>query len=204
MTFQQIGRVIWSAFRGLLLIFAAVVIFALSFYGWIHSDGNQYTVVPGAIYRSAQPTAESLEKLTFKTGGLRTILNLRGAHPSTPWYDEEKAFADKHGIKLISLPLSAGTVLTIAQVEALEEVMRTAPRPLLVHCKSGSDRTGIACALLRLGRGEALAAAEGELALRYGHFPYLWSRSQAMDDSLALHARRYLPQQSKVALSVTP
>jgi hypothetical protein len=44
--------------------------------------------------------------------------------------------------------------------------------PLLIHCKSGADRTGLASALyLMVRRGESPERALGAFSLEFGHIP---------------------------------
>ncbi len=125
-----------------------------AYWGVVQSQGNFHTVEEGAFYRSAQLAKDELQK-AVRDHGIRTILNLRGAHPGEPWYNDE--------------------VLGI---------IRHAPRPLLVHCKSGADRTGLVSALYRFAvEGKNKNEADAQLTVLYGHFPYLTSRTRAMDDS---------------------
>ena len=178
----------WNLTRGTSACLLAVVVAALAFYAWLHSDGNVCEVVPGRLYRSAQPSDTRLAQLSRKHG-IRTIVNLRGEHPGEPWYDSEKAFAERNNLKLVSIPLSAGRALSTREMSLIEKAFTESPRPMLIHCKSGSDRTGLACAIFLLVSGSPWAVADGQLSLRYGHFPYLWSASQAMDDSLVSYAQ---------------
>src|SRR5947209_4291769 len=77
-----------------------------------------------------------------------------------------------------------------AGIAGILDIVRGAPKPLLIHCKSGADRTGLVAALYRYAEGGASAAeADRELSLAYGHFPYLTSRSGAMDDSFWAYVR---------------
>jgi protein tyrosine/serine phosphatase len=63
-------------------------------------------------------------------------------------------------------------------------VMRDAPKPLLIHCQAGADRTGLASALyLAAIAGKSEQVAEGQLSLRYGHIPYSFSRAFPMDET---------------------
>ena len=56
------------------------------------------------------------------------------------------------------------------EVMRLIEVMRAAPKPLLIHCQGGADRTGLALALYAAVIDDCGAeAAEWQLPLRYGH-----------------------------------
>src|SRR5207247_355392 len=113
-----------------------------------------------------------------------SVLNLRGANPGTPWYDAEIAASSELGLAHYDYPLSAKRFVTGEQIAEILEIVRGAPKPLLIHCKSGSDRAGLVAALYRFAETGATAAeADRELSLVYGHFPYLTSRSGAMDDS---------------------
>ena len=188
MDYRPALTLLWKATRGAAACLLAVALFALGFYAWLHSDGNVCEVLPGRLYRAAQPSELGLADLSRKHG-IKTIVNLRGEHPGEPWYDREKAFAERNGLRLVSLSLSAGRVLSVEEMRGLEKVFASSAGPVLVHCKSGSDRTGLACAIYLLLDGASWAAADGQLSLRFGHFPYLWSVSQAMDDSFAHYGR---------------
>ena len=88
------------------------------------------------------------------------------------------------GVAHYDYALSAHRFVTRQQIGEVLGIVRDAPRPLLVHCKSGADRTGLVSALYRFaGEGMSAIQADRELSLVYGHFPYLTSRSKAMDDS---------------------
>lgn len=63
-----------------------------------------------------------------------------------------------------------------------------APKPLLVHCESGADRTGSASALYRLSQSAPAATAREKLVARFGHMPLFKPRSADMDRSFAAYA----------------
>jgi len=77
------------------------------------------------------------------------VLNLRGAHAGQPWYDEEIEAAGELGLAHFDYPLSAKRFVTSQQVEEVLDIVRKAPKPLLIHCKSGADRSGLVAALYR-------------------------------------------------------
>lgn len=170
-----------------------VVGLPLSFYGLLHVNHNQHEVVPGLLYRSAQLPAREFVGLA-KQVGLRTVINLRGENVGREWYDDQFRAAGELGVDFINYRMSASRELSVAQMAELAEILRQAPKPLLIHCGSGSDRTGLACALFLLEAGHPPEAVAYQLSLRFGHFPFLWSRSWAMDDSLNAYAEtRRLP-----------
>jgi len=177
----------------------AVVGLPLSFYGFLHSNHNQHEVVPGLLYRSAQLPAGEFVSLAKQTG-LRTVINLRGENVGREWYDDQYRAAQELGVGFLNYRMSASRELTIEQMTELAQMLRDAPKPLLIHCGSGSDRSGLACALLLLEAGHPPEAVAHQLSLRFGHFPYLWSRSWAMDNSLkAYRESQRLPLRKLVA-----
>src|SRR5205085_4891759 len=154
-----------------------------AYWGAIQYQGNFHTVKEGAFYRSAQLSKDELHS-AIREHKIRSVLNLRGAHPGQAWYDEELAVSQPLGVAHYDYSLSAHRFVTGQQISELLGILRDAPKPLLVHCKSGADRTGLVSALYRYAVEHADAAdADRQLSLAYGHFPYLTSRSGAMDDS---------------------
>ena len=146
----------------------------LSFYGFLHSNHNQHEVVPGLLYRSAQLPAGEFVSLAKQTG-LRTVINLRGENVGRDWYDAQYRAAKELGVGFLNYRMSAYRELTVEQMTELAQMLRDAPKPVLIHCGSGSDRSGLACALLLLEAGHPPEAVAHQLSLRFGHFPYLWS-----------------------------
>ncbi len=84
------------------------------------------------------------------------------------------------------------------EIAELLDIVRRAPKPLLVHCISGADRTGLVAALYRFAiTGASAAVADRELSLIYGHFRYLTSRSVAMGDSFRAFIREKEPPNAR-------
>ena len=154
-----------------------------SYWGAVQYNGNFHVVTQGAFYRSAQLDKDELET-AVRSRGIRAILNLRGAHPGEAWYDDEVAVSKALGVAHFDYGLSAYRFVTDNQIADVLGILRDAPKPLLVHCKSGADRTGLVSALYRFAvEGKGANEADQQLTLIYGHFPYLTSRTRAMDDS---------------------
>jgi protein tyrosine/serine phosphatase len=168
----------WSGLGAALLALACG-----AYLGGIQIAGNFAEVIPGQFYRAAQPSAQDIA-LYAERYGIKTIVNLRGANKAE-WYREEVAAARIQGIKLIDFKMSAGKALTLDQNHALIALLREAPKPILIHCKSGADRTGLVSVIyLQQVAGIDEETAEGQLSLRFGHIgiPVL-SSSYAMDQS---------------------
>ena len=168
--------------RGLAGAVAIACIYA-AYCAVLIQSGNVHALAGGQIYRSAQLDAADLQAVVT-AHGIRAVLNLRGANPGQDWYDTEIAATRSLGVLHYDIGISARQVPTAAQLTDIVEIMRTAPKPLLIHCQAGADRSGLAAALYRFAVVQEPAAdAAGELSLRYAHFPYLFNRTGAMDDA---------------------
>jgi protein tyrosine/serine phosphatase len=162
----------------------ATVALAGGVYLAIWHDDNFHAVEPGVVYRSAQMSGARLRE-AIAAQHIRAVLNLRGPNPGKDWYDAEVAAARADGVPHIDIALSAQHELTPRQLSAVRQALADAPKPLLIHCNGGSDRTGLVSAMYLLSRGAAPAVADEQLAPRYGHFPWLGAKSVAMDRTLA-------------------
>jgi protein tyrosine/serine phosphatase len=153
------------------------------YWGILQYEGNLHVVSDGILYRSAQPSKREI-KAAVREYGIKSVLNLRGANPGSPWYDDEVAESRALGLVHYDYSLSAKRFVTRRQIADILGILRQAPKPLLIHCKSGADRAGLVAALYRFAlAGASAEEADQELSLVYGHFPYLMSRSVAMDNS---------------------
>ncbi|MEM9431674.1 MAG: tyrosine-protein phosphatase [Pseudomonadota bacterium] len=126
---------------------------------------NRGEVVPG-VWRMNQPSAARLERLAAE--GLKTVLNVRGASDWGSYLLEREACA-RHGLVLIDHRLRSRGAPSVGQVLGLLNIFETAERPLVIHCKSGADRAGLAAAVCRLGAGHPPRLAAAELSLRFLH-----------------------------------
>lgn len=185
---HRLWRGVWRGFRWVTgLTVALTMVGASTWYG-IQRDGNLHAVEPGVVYRSAQLSGPELQRV-LADKGIKTVLNLRGPNAGKPWYDEELRTLQAAGVQHLDVPLSAYQDLSARQMQQLVNLMARAPKPLLVHCESGADRSGLVSALYQVSQGQSLAVAQRELSPRYGHFSLLVPRSAAMDRNLALYVR---------------
>jgi hypothetical protein len=123
---------------------------------------NFDAVVPHRVYRSAAPDARFLRYLR-EVHGLERIVALSGARP-------EHALARELGIEVATFGWSVGSAPPEPELLAAIAAME-AGGPVLVHCASGSDRTGLAVAAYRIrSLGWSVERALAEMA-RYGGEP---------------------------------
>lgn len=128
-----------------------------------------YEVDEGQLYRSPQPTAEDIDRAAEL--GVKTVINLRGANPGKPWYDEEKAATTRHNMLQIDIGMSAGRLPHRDDLIKLLDALAEAPRPILIHCMAGVDRTGEAAAIYQmLYMGKTKEEALEMLSGKFGHF----------------------------------
>jgi protein tyrosine/serine phosphatase len=117
-----------------------------------------------------------------KEYGIKTIINLRGDNTGSSWYDAEVGEASRLGITHIDFGMSARRELTASQADALIVLMKGAQKPILIHCKDGADRSGLASALyLAAVKKSDEAMAKGQLSIGFGHFSLPFIPEYAMD-----------------------
>ncbi|NLS01584.1 dual specificity protein phosphatase family protein [Rhizobium sp. P38BS-XIX] len=152
--------------------------------GLLQYTGNFHPVIDGQIYRSAQPSGADLAAYV-QAHGIKTVINLRGSHPGSAWYDEEVKSSRELGLVHIDFGMSSARLVSPAKADRLVQLMENAPKPILIHCQAGADRSGLASALfVRKIAGLDEAKAEDQLSFYYGHvgIPVV-SRAYAMDQS---------------------
>lgn len=110
---------------------------------------NIHEIDKGKMIRSAQLTPVALERL-IQNKNIKTIINLRGASEGEAWFDGEAAVAQKYGINFVNIPMDAMRIPLREDLLTLLEVYKTAPRPILIHCLRGVDRTGEAAAIYQM------------------------------------------------------
>lgn len=96
--------------------------------------------VSDTLYRSAQPTGKGMKSLEER--GIRTILNLR-LHASDI---KELKNRNLRG-EWVKIPTKR---MTYDQMVSAMKKFHSAEKPVLVHCRRGSDRTGCFVACYRI------------------------------------------------------
>ncbi len=150
-------------------------------------DARYGKTTPGVIYRSADishGTEEDLAKL--KELGIKTILDLKGPalrnyYPSPLRNDPDikTVEVDIHGGEIYPkveedlVGYYLGMLEDGAATRKIVETLVYAPKPLLVHCMAGKDRTGIHMLLLLWANGVDRDTISEDYLLSYDRLPIL-------------------------------
>ena len=169
--------------KSIAVFFTIVGILVAARFWYLEEQGNFHPITPGEAYRSAQLDRDEWTRyLTqFK---IKSVINLRGKHSGASWYQEELATCRRLGVRHYDVRLSAEHRPSPADMRALLTLFKTAPCPILLHCKSGADRSGLVAALWKMVVDHApKSVAEQQLSLRFGHVPF--GPTRAMDRFLS-------------------
>jgi len=188
---------LWKAIGWGCVLVVVVAVAAQAYYVFL--AGNIHTVIPGRVYRCGQLSGEALEKVIVEHH-IQTVVNLRGSSAPSPWYLDECRATNHLNVGQEDICFSANRLPSIHELRRLVEVLDRAEYPILLHCRHGADRTGLASAVtLLLQSNIDLTEARGQLAARFGHFSFgrlrfldqffelysLWLDSQRLEHSPA-------------------
>lgn len=130
----------------------------------------------GKLYRSAQLKPKKLEKI-IRNNNIKVVINLRGENPNAKWYNAEIDVCKKLGVEHYDIAMSAKQYPSKENLQKLLHIFdysKTNNKPVLIHCRAGRDRTGLACALWELYMGKSKKEAEKQLSLKYLHIEKLY------------------------------
>ena len=112
---------------------------------------NFHWIVRDEAARAAQAYAGWLGPFLTRHG-IRALINLRGTNPRFGWWRYERRVCDRLGIAHIDVMLDSRNLPRRDMVVSLFDAFDSAPRPLLLKCSGGQDRTSLAAALYLLQR----------------------------------------------------
>ncbi|HEX4081305.1 MAG TPA: hypothetical protein VHX61_20775 [Rhizomicrobium sp.] len=134
---------------------------------------NFHWIEPGEVARSAQAYAGFLGPF-LRAHGVQALVNLRGSNPGHFWWRYETRVCRRAGVVHVDAKLNSRQLPTRAMIVALLDAYDASPRPLLIKCSGGQDRTSFAAGLYLLHRHgpRAFALAERQFApWPYLHWP---------------------------------
>ena len=188
------NRAFKVARKRLLYLLVTLFLLGLAWLLYFKVYGN-FHQVDSNLYRSAQLYSFNLPYY-IKHYRIRSIINLRGPSKSS-WYKDELAISKHYGVAHYDFGFSDRKVQPIKKMQELIALMQAAPKPLLLHCKAGADRTSLASALYLYAIKHDKDAAR-EISILYGHFPWLGSKTKAMDISFEHYQKSAQALQERV------
>lgn len=175
-TIKQLLRWISVVAIGSLFVLAGYILYLLSI-------DNFHEVVLGQLYRSGQMDGTRLSDV-IRRYDIKCVLNLRGENTNAGWHQAELATVARLNVVHYDRSLGSGTPLTLDQMDELVRLLRQAPKPVLIHCDGGADRSGLVSALYCFAiDGEPPEKADQQLTVWYGHIPLIRPKVTAMDRS---------------------
>lgn len=135
----------------------------------IYPEDNFFAVQRAHCYRSRQLSAARFEHY-IRLFDIKTIINLRGVESRPKWWQDEVNICRKYNVHHYNIPMDSRFMTPKKQLLELLYLYDNAPRPILIHCKSGADRTGEAAAIwvmdqMQLSKEEA----SHQLSIEFGH-----------------------------------
>jgi undecaprenyl-diphosphatase len=173
------------------LILTLFILIAVPAGLWYSSHGEVHAIVPGEIFRSAQLSGAQFTKAIEKHG-LKTIISLRQPDQQADWYREELAAVSAAGVTHHSLGMLQSSP-TYDRVIDLYQLLQSAPRPLLVHCRSGVDRSGLAGVMTMLLNGQGSL----EIAARQASWRFAALKPRSAGKVFLAAYRQWLDRQGK-------
>jgi len=133
------------------------------------SNENWASIDDGILYRSQKLTTEQLRN-RIQQHQVASILCLAECS------QEEQEVARDLGLKYYDRNMNIPEI-ELSDVYDIVDILKHSPKPLLVHCRKGADRTGMAATLyFHTIKGESLKLSiKKGMRLRYGHLGKIWT-----------------------------
>ena len=141
--------------------------------------------------------------LFLTSNGLKSVINLRGPHPDVAWWRYETEICVRIGVAHFDAMMDSRRLPLRPMLVALFDAFDAAPRPFVIKCSGGQDRTSLAAALYLVHRNgwSAMDVAQEQFArFPFLHFPrerqrwlkrfLVHAKSQANGATLADWVRR--------------
>ena len=105
---------------------------------------DNFAKVSSTMWRGAQPSDKSLEKLA--QGGIKTVIDLR---MDGDGIEHESQTVNTLGLHYVHIPMGFMKPTPDKILSFLKIVTAPENQPVFVHCRQGADRTGTLCAIYR-------------------------------------------------------
>lgn len=112
---------------------------------WRELYPNLHALSPRA-WRSGQPTPRLLRRWIRRLG-LRSVICLREPDPRDPLLELERRVCAEAGVGLYFHAMYSRELPKPHELRGLHDLLRRIEYPVLIHCKGGADRAGLASTL---------------------------------------------------------
>jgi hypothetical protein len=147
---------------------------------------NWGVVAPGRLYRSNHPLPWQLRQAARRLG-VKTVINLRGERAGCGSDRLGRVAARDAGLVQLDAPFESRGAPHKDRILRLVSLLEKAEEPILIHCKSGADRTGLVAGIWLLLQGRPVEEARAQLSLRHGHIRQ--SKTGILDAFFAAYAQ---------------
>lgn len=128
---------------------------------------NFVEVDPGKFYRSAQLSPTELQEVIDKYK-IKTVISLRGAPQNSYWVPDEIRVLAENKVKFLPLSWTSHFFPENEELRKYIIALKETERPILIHCRTGADRTGEAAAIYAM----EFMAVPKELAIKQQLSPW--------------------------------
>jgi uncharacterized protein (TIGR01244 family) len=147
---------------------------------------NWGVVAPGRLYRSNHPLPWQLRQAARRLR-VKTVINLRGERAGCGSDRLGRVAARDAGLVQLDAPFESRGAPHKDRILRLVSLLEKAEEPILIHCKSGADRTGLVAGIWLLLQGRPVEEARAQLSLRHGHIRQ--SKTGILDAFVAAYAQ---------------
>lgn len=141
--------------------------------------------VTSRVWRSAQPSPGDLRR--EKARGIKTVICVRSGLAFGSWPLEREA-CKKLQLDLHKVNIRGRQAPSKSNLVGLIDLFSSIEYPVLIHCKSGADRSGfVAAVYLMAVEGRSPEDASTQLSWRYGHLRH--SRAGILGDVIDAYRR---------------
>ncbi|MFZ3229788.1 MAG: tyrosine-protein phosphatase [Pseudobdellovibrio sp.] len=131
---------------------------------------NFDTVDAGRLYRSAQLTTDELTEVIQKFN-IKTVVSLRGSPAASDYYEKESDTLDRLKTRFVPIAMSDRYYPLESEMKDVFSVFEDPNKyPILIHCRVGTDRTGMVSALYqRVYMNKSIEESLDQLTLAHLH-----------------------------------
>ena len=139
-------------------------------HGLLRLVWRNFAIVDDKVIRSNHLGNFHLTKL--KKNGLRSIVNLRGGQQFAQ-NAFEKEFCQNNKVKYYNIPLASTQWPSKHALLKLIDIFENADSKMLIHCKSGADRTGLVVGIYLIWKLKVSGQeAKKNLSIRFLHWKH--------------------------------